>query len=58
MSIKPLLSVRDLRTQIHGDGPPVLRARVLGRDLPLPLLSVTDDDARLNGTSADRLAQR
>ena len=41
-----------------GDGPPVLRARVPGRDLPLPLLSVTDDDARLNGTSADRLAQR
>lgn len=41
-----------------GDGPPVLRARVPGRELPLPLLSVTDDDARLNGTSAERLAQR
>jgi small conductance mechanosensitive channel len=41
-----------------GDGPPVLMARVPGRELPLPLLSVTDDDARLNGTSAERLAQR
>ncbi|MFM7264608.1 MAG: mechanosensitive ion channel family protein [Cyanobium sp.] len=41
-----------------GDGPPVLLARVPGRELPLPLLSVTDDDARLNGTSPQRLAQR
>ena len=40
------------------DGPPVLQARVPGRDLPLPLLSVTDDDARLNGTTPERLAER
>jgi small-conductance mechanosensitive channel len=39
-------------------GPPVLQARVPGRDLPLPLLSVTDDDARLNGTTPERLAER
>jgi small conductance mechanosensitive channel len=39
-------------------GPPVLQARVPGRDLPLPLLSVTDDDARLNGTTSERLAER
>ena len=39
-------------------GPPVLQARVPGRDLPLPLLSVTDDDARLNGTTPERLADR
>ena len=41
-----------------GSGPPVLQARVPGRDLPLPLLSVTDDDARLNGTTPERLADR
>ena len=40
------------------DGPPVLQALVPGRDLPLPLLSVTDDDARLNGTTPERLADR
>jgi small conductance mechanosensitive channel len=39
-------------------GPLVLQARVPGRDLPLPLLSVTDDDARLNGTTPERLAER
>jgi small conductance mechanosensitive channel len=39
-------------------GPPVLQALVPGRDLPLPLLSVTDDDARLNGTTPERLAER
>jgi small conductance mechanosensitive channel len=39
-------------------GPPVLQARVPGRELPLPLLSVTDDDARLNGTTPQRLAER
>lgn len=39
-------------------GPPVLQARVPGRDLPLPLLSVSDDDARLNGTTSERLAER
>jgi small conductance mechanosensitive channel len=36
----------------------VLQARVPGRDLPLPLLSVTADDARLNGTTPERLAER
>ena len=41
-----------------GGGPPVLQARVPGRELPLPLLSVTDDDARLNGTTPQRLAER
>ena len=40
------------------DGPPVLQALVPGRELPLPLLSVTDDDARLNGTTPQRLAER
>ncbi len=39
-------------------GPPVLQARVPGRELPLPLLSVTAEDARLNGTTPDQLAQR
>jgi small conductance mechanosensitive channel len=39
-------------------GPPVLQALVPGRDLPLPLLSVTADDARLNGTTPERLAER
>jgi len=39
-------------------GPPVLQARVPGRELPLPLLSVTDEDARLNGTTPQRLAER
>ena len=37
---------------------PVLQARVPGRDQPLPLLSVTADDARLNGTTPQRLAER
>jgi small conductance mechanosensitive channel len=40
------------------DGPPVLQALVPGRELPLPLLSVTDEDARLNGTTPERLAER
>lgn len=39
-------------------GLPVLQARVPGRELPLPLLSVTPDDARLNGTTPQRLAER
>jgi small conductance mechanosensitive channel len=39
-------------------GPPVLQALVPGRELPLPLLSVTDEDARLNGTTPQRLAER
>ena len=37
---------------------PVLQARVPGRELPLPLLSITDDDARLNGTTPQHLAER
>jgi small conductance mechanosensitive channel len=49
-----------LKVEVAGGsgGPPVLQARVPGRDLPLPLLSVTDDDARLNGTTPERLAER
>ena len=39
-------------------GPPVLQARVPGRELPLPLLSVTAEDARLNGTTPEHLAER
>jgi small conductance mechanosensitive channel len=35
-----------------------LVAVVPGRALPLPLLTVTDDDVRLNGISADQLAER
>jgi small conductance mechanosensitive channel len=38
-------------------GPPVLQARVPGRELPLPLLSVTAEDARLNGTTPEHLAE-
>lgn len=49
-----------LRVEVAGGsgGLPVLQARVPGRELPLPLLSVTPDDARLNGTtpSAWRIA--
>jgi small conductance mechanosensitive channel len=37
---------------------PVLQARVPGRELPLALLSVTAEDARLNGTTPQRLAER
>lgn len=37
---------------------PVLQARVPGRDQPLALLSVTAEDARLNGTTPQRLAER
>jgi small conductance mechanosensitive channel len=49
-----------LRVEVAGDsgGLPVLQARVPGRELPLPLLSVTADDARLNGTTPARLAER
>ena len=39
-------------------GPPVLQARVPGRELPLPLLNVTAEDARLNGTTPEHLAER
>lgn len=50
----------ELRVEIApGTGElPVLQARVPGRELPLPLLSVTSDDARLNGTTPERLAER
>lgn len=41
-----------------GTGPNRLVARVPGRNQPLPLLTVTDEDVRLNGMGADRLAQR
>lgn len=49
-----------LRVEVAGGsgGLPVLQARVPGRELPLPLLSVTPDDARLNGTTPQRLADR
>ena len=44
---------------LKGNGlPPQLAAVVPGRERPLPLLSVTDDDARLNGTTPQRLAER
>ena len=42
----------------NGAGPTRLVARVAGRAQPLPLLTVTDEDVRLNGIGADRLAQR
>jgi small conductance mechanosensitive channel len=50
----------DLQVEVAAGsgGPPVLQARVPGRELPLPLLSVTAEDARLNGTTPDQLAQR
>ncbi len=38
--------------------PIVLVAQVPGRQEPLPLLTVTADDARINGTTPQRLAQR
>ena len=40
------------------DGLIRLEARVPGRDLPLPLLTVTPEDARLNGLSERELAAR
>jgi small conductance mechanosensitive channel len=43
---------------IDSSGIPVLQARVPGREQPLPLLSVTDEDARLNGTTSLELADR
>jgi small conductance mechanosensitive channel len=39
-------------------GPSVLQARVPERERPLPLLSITAEDARLNGTTPEQLAQR
>ncbi len=42
----------------NGAGPTLLVARVAGRAQPLPLLTITDADVRLNGIGADRLAQR
>jgi small conductance mechanosensitive channel len=44
--------------ETSGNGLPVLQARVPGRDLPLPLLTVTSEDARLHGTTPERLAER
>ena len=44
---------------LKGNGlPPQLAAVVPGRERPLPLLSVTEEDARLHGTTAERLAER
>jgi small conductance mechanosensitive channel len=42
----------------NGAGPTRLVARVAGRAQPLPLLTVTNEDVRLNGIGADLLAQR
>jgi hypothetical protein len=41
-----------------GDGPDRLVARVPGRSQPLPLLTITDEDVRLNGMGRDQLAER
>jgi small-conductance mechanosensitive channel len=41
-----------------GDGPDRLVARVPGRSQPLPLLTITDEDLRLNGMDQDQLAER
>jgi small conductance mechanosensitive channel len=41
-----------------GDAPIRLEARVPGRQLPLPLLTVTPEDARLNGLGERELADR
>lgn len=44
---------------LRGNGiPPQLAAVVPGRERPLPLLSVTEEDARLHGTTPERLAER
>jgi small-conductance mechanosensitive channel len=47
-----------LQLEASGNGLPVLQARVPGRDLPLPLLTVTPEDARLHGTTPERLGER
>lgn len=47
-----------VQTVTSDAGLPVLQARVPGRDQPLPLLSVTTEDARLHGTTPERLAER
>ncbi len=45
-------------TRIGEGGQPVLEAVVPGRSQPLPLLTVTDADARVHGVPAPELAQR
>ena len=45
-------------TRIGEGGQPVLEAEVPGRSQPLPLLTVTDADARVHGLPAPELAQR
>ncbi len=41
-----------------GDGPARLVARMNGRAQPLPLLTITDEDVRLNGLGREQLAER
>lgn len=50
----------DLRIEVrrNGNGPTVLEARLPDHPQPLPLLTVTEADARLNGVSSDVLAGR
>lgn len=45
-------------TRIGEGGQPVLEAEVPGRSQPLPLLTVTDADARVHGVAAPVLARR
>ncbi len=47
-----------VEVQRDGTGPIRLVARVSGRAQPLPLLTVTDEDVRLNGIGAEPLAER
>jgi small conductance mechanosensitive channel len=49
------LGIGTLRRQ---DGTVLLQAQLSGRELPIPLLTVTREDALLNGTTPEGLAQR
>jgi len=47
-----------VRLQVGTGGSPVLEALTEGRSAPLPLLTVTPEDARYHGTSQAELAER
>jgi len=51
-------SALTIESRLSDGGQPVLQARLPGRDRPLPLLTVTDADARLHGLPAAELANR
>ncbi|MEB3184899.1 MAG: mechanosensitive ion channel protein, partial [Cyanobacteriota bacterium] len=51
-------SALTIESRLSDGGQPVLQARLPGRDRSLPLLTVTDADARLHGLPAAELANR